>query len=623
MQRRMFIQRRGRTWAGTIAFLALTAAIIGSHESKPAADEMRVAVLTPPSLAPQSAPSVAPVEEAALPAILSDADIARYRQIFALQETGAWAAADREIARLDDQILLGHVFAQRYLSKTSRSAYGELAAWLDHYADEPDAKAIHALALKRHPAGAAAPAEPAAALQRGLPDEIASGPRPLATPAGKPAPKLSPRALHLASQIREAAASDPHRAETLLAGTEATHLLDDPTREALRVAIADAYLAAGQVQEALQMSGGPHKTRYAPIAHWQAGLAAWRLDRMDEAKAHFEALAQSPGQTGWTKSAAAFWAARVAMREHQPQQVAYWLGIAAERARTFYGLLARRILGVDTYLNFDADPFTAFDAQIVTGIDAGRRALALVAVGERQRAESELRALAQRASPTLLQSLAAVADRANLPGLSLQLAGALALTDGRNHDQSLFPVPRWTPHGGFTVDRALLFALMRQESLFVPHVASNAGALGLMQLMPATARSMAQRTGVDVEECSPRGLADPELNLTLAQEYVQTLLAGSNIKGNLMLFAVAYNWGPTVAQRWEAKFPALMQDPLLFLESIPAPEARTFTLRVLTNYWIYRQRLGQPSPDLDALAGGQWPTYIALDSESGRHAENR
>jgi soluble lytic murein transglycosylase len=620
MQKRMFIHRRGRTWAGTVAFLALTTAILGSHESKPAADEMRVALLEPPHALASAA---TPVGEADLPAILSAADVERYRRIFALQESGAWAAADREIAKLDDKILLGHVLAQRYLSKKSHASYDDLAAWMDRYADQPDAKAIHALALNRHPKGAPAPAPPATAVPRRLPDEIASGPRPIVTPAGKPAVKLSPRALHLAGQIREATASDPHRAESMLAGADAKRLLDDPTREALRVNIADAYLAAGQVQEALQMSAAAHSARYAPIAHWQAGLAAWRLDRLDEAKAHFEALAQSPGQTGWTKSAAAFWAARVAMRQHKPQQVAYWLGIAAERARTFYGLLARRILGVDTYLNFDADPFTAFDAQIVTGIDAGRRALALVAVGERQRAEAELRALAQRASPTVLQSLAAAADRANLPGLSLQLAGALALTDGRNHDQSLYPVPRWTPHGGFTVDRALLFALMRQESLFAPHVASNAGALGLMQLMPATARSMAQRTGVDVEECSPRGLADPELNLTLAQEYVQTLLAGSNIKGNLLLFAVAYNWGPTVAQRWEAKWPALLQDPLLFLESIPAPEARTFTLRVLTNYWIYRQRLGQPVPDLDALAGGQWPTYTALDSESGRHAENR
>jgi hypothetical protein len=78
-------------------------------------------------------------------------------------------------------------------------------------------------------------------------------------------------------------------------------------------------------------------------------------------------------------------------------------------------------------------------------------------------------------------------------------------------------------------------------------------------------------------------------------------------------------------QRWDSS-PELTRDPLLFIESIPSRETRTFTERVLANYWIYRQRLGQPVPDLDALAAGDWPTYTALDSTTEpdrRHAENR
>src|SRR6202043_4052288 len=86
-------------------------------------------------------------------------------------------------------------------------------------------------------------------------------------------------------------------------------------------------------------------------------------------------------------------------------------------------------------------------------------------------------------------------DRANMPALSFQLAAFLSRTDGRNHDRALYPVPRWKPRGGFVVDRALLFALMRQESQFLAQVRSPAGALGVMQLMPATARSMAARVG--------------------------------------------------------------------------------------------------------------------------------
>jgi soluble lytic murein transglycosylase len=89
---------------------------------------------------------------------------------------------------------------------------------------------------------------------------------------------------------------------------------------------------------------------------------------------------------------------------------------------------------------------------------------------------------------------------------------------------------------------------------------------------------------------------------------------------------LAYNQGPTAAQRFHDLAVEDHSDPLLFLESIPSQEARQFTKHVLTNYWIYRIRLGQQTRDLDALAAGLWPTYTALDPGSatdGRYAANR
>jgi soluble lytic murein transglycosylase-like protein len=202
----------------------------------------------------------------------------------------------------------------------------------------------------------------------------------------------------------------------------------------------------------------------------------------------------------------------------------------------------------------------------------------------------------------------------------------LANGDGRSHDLALYPVPRWEPLGGFTVDRALIFALMRQESQFLPHARNQSGATGLMQLMPATARSMAERTGLPLQssrKAERAALTDPETNLMLAQEYVEVLLEDSHIKGNLILFAVAYNHGPTAVARWQETQPEYRDDPLLFLESVPWIESRVFTQRVLTNYWIYRLRLNQPTLDLDALAAGHWPTYIAMDgkavADTGHH----
>ncbi|MDE2229018.1 MAG: lytic transglycosylase domain-containing protein [Alphaproteobacteria bacterium] len=488
-----------------------------------------------------------------LPYVLSGADAERYRLIELLQRTGQWRAADREIGLLKDRLLLGHILAQRYLHPRYRTTYDELAAWLDAHADEPDAKAIYALAVKRAPANA----QPR---------------RPVGGVVVVPAVGESAAEAHLTHGSGEASAS--------------------------------------------------------PHGLWQAGLAAWRSGHLDEAHKEFSTLAKAPGQSRWTTSAAAFWTARVALRTRRPQEVAYWLGIAAKHPQTFYGLLARRLLGVDTYLNFNREPFTDLDARLMTGTSAGRRVLADLEVGDNAAAEAELRLMAARGSTNVLQAVVALADRANMPALSLQLAAILARRDGQHHDQALYPTPRWLPRGGFTVDRALLFGVMRQESKFAPQVVSNAGARGLMQLMPATARSMAAQLGKDVTDrrTQHEQLSDPETNLMLAQEYIHTLLKDDHIRGNLFFFALAYNGGPGAVERSKAAMADTRSDPLLFLETFPVAQSRAFTERVMTNYWIYRMRFDQPTPDLDALAEGEWPIYTAFDmheSNDRRVADNR
>ncbi|HLI22349.1 MAG TPA: lytic transglycosylase domain-containing protein [Stellaceae bacterium] len=568
------------------------------------------------------------LREADLPKVLSVEDAARYRHIFALQQNGRWQQADRDIAALSDRLLLGEVLAQRYLAKTYRAAYGELVDWLQHYGDEPDAKAIYDLAKKRHPAGAAAPPRPTTASTNA--NDNGDDLTPIPTPGALGArlqtllPADAHRAEALKKQISALAASDPRRAEQLLASKDAKLLIDSDTRDDLRSAIAEGYLAQNEPQEALTASAETETAAYAPIANWNAGLAAWRLNRLDEARSHFQALARSPGQSPWVKSAAAFWAARVEMKAGRPENYGYWLRIAGESPRTFYGLLARHLLGIDRDPTFDSDPFTQFDAQLVDGIEAGKRILALISIGQDNLAASELRRLAAHSSPTLLQSLAALADRANLPGASLRLAGLLGDSEGNSREVASYPVPRWEPIGGFSVDRALLYALMRQESKFTPAARSHSGASGLMQLMPATAREMAKLTGAPLGPRNSKkehaALNDPEYNLMLAQEYVKVLLGDAHINNNLILFAAAYNHGPAAAARWQEARPEYRDDPLLFIESIPSKQSRVFTQRVLTNYWIYRQRLGQKMPDLDALAAGKWPTYIAEDSATTQSA---
>ena len=373
----------------------------------------------------------------------------------------------------------------------------------------------------------------------------------------------------------------------------------------------DRPRSIGAADEAAYANGGQSQA-------WLAGLAAWRAGHMDAARKHFEAAANAGGASSWAISAAAFWAARAELRSGHPELFNYWLGIAAQNPRTFYGLLARRTLGVDSYIEFDPQGFGALEAQIMTGIPAGRRALALIQIGDTARAEAELRGLSLRGSNDVQRAIVALADRTNMASLSVEIAAHVAEDQDSHSDRAQYPVPRWKPRGGFHVDRALIYGLMRQESKFRPVAHNPSGASGLMQLMPGTARTMAAHTGVH----GP--VSDPAVNLTLAQQYVIELLNDDRVNGNLLYFAVAYNRGPNALAG--VKNASKNGDPLLFIEGISNRETRLFIHQVMTNYWIYRLRLGQPTPDLDALAAGEWPIYTALDNSAEapiRHAENR
>jgi soluble lytic murein transglycosylase-like protein len=144
-----------------------------------------------------------------------------------------------------------------------------------------------------------------------------------------------------------------------------------------------------------------------------------------------------------------------------------------------------------------------------------------------------------------------------------------------------------------------------------------------MQLMPDTARPLVERAGFVLKprERLAERLREPETNLTLAQHYVAELMRHEKIGRNLILVAAAYNGGPGNLLKWRAR-DEYRKDPLLFLESLPSRETRVFVTRVLTNYWVYRARFGQKTPDLDRLAAGEWPLYVALDTPPDRMTRN-
>ncbi len=354
-------------------------------------------------------------------------------------------------------------------------------------------------------------------------------------------------------------------------------------------------------------AGNPDRGGEPQGLNWRLGLAYWRVGNDAKAARQFEIVAGDAAASDWARAAGAFWAARSHLRGHRPGEVSRWLKLAAEEPRTFYGQLARRALGMDSGLTWSAAPAGAAAPKAVAGTRGGARALALLQVGLIDLAEDEFYVLLRRnQDPGLTRAVLGIAQQAGLPSVSLRIALEFQAKSGALLDAALYPLPAWRPDGGFSVDPALLFALMRQESAFNPRAESPMGAAGLMQLMPATAHSLAEH--LDLNGSGKKALFDPVLNLTLAQRYVATLLRDANVDGDLTMLAIAYNAGPGNLAKYRAAA-GPDADPLLFIESIPGRETRQFVERVLTNYWIYQQRLERPTPSLDTLASGGWPGY--------------
>ncbi|MCB2099790.1 MAG: hypothetical protein KDE22_02895, partial [Rhodobacterales bacterium] len=293
-----------------------------------------------------------------LPAVLSDADADRYRQIFEMQEDGQWKAADRLIKALEDPILMGHVLAQRYLHATAyRSQYKELKDWMAAYADHPEATRIYKLALRRRPKNWRMPKPPQAARDMGA--GLGTGKARTVTVAKGPRPKAPPRkALTKAERAKADAYARKVRhylrngwtksAKRVLNEKEVQALLPQVDYDTLRAHLGHAYFVDGHDDWALQWAGPAAKRsgRWVPQAHWTSGLAAWRLKKFADAASHFEAVAARPDLDPEMRAAGAFWAARTHMIDGRPDKVNPLLLRAAAEKRTFYGLLARKLLGL-------------------------------------------------------------------------------------------------------------------------------------------------------------------------------------------------------------------------------------------------------------------------------------
>ena len=543
----------------------------------------------------------------AFPQPLSPSDVALMRRVFAFQARGDIPDAVRSADGLENPLLLGTVLAERYLGRYHRSTADELADWLARYGDQPEATAVHDLLLTKLPKGATAPAAPEAivmpqpAVSDQVPEDIDSPRNDLArnpildrTVLDRAQHGNTASALRLITTTRRIS---PAYAAQLRAEVAQVLFTRNDDTDALRV----AQLALNDTEAADQPS----------LGFYMGGLAAWRLGRIDLARTLFEGGAKASNTSARLHAASAFWASRANRTMHDAVGTVKWLRVAAEERLTFYGLLARRILRMDTGILSSGEMISQADVDAVAATPQGLRAFALLQVGQTDRAEAELRALWSKSGDNTVfgRSMLMVTSAAGLTDCAAQMAALLQSRDGHRHDELRFPMPQLKPAGGFSIDPPLVYALTRLESNFDSAAISPVGARGLMQIMPATA----QYISGDLVSAASR-LHEPAFNLEIGQRYMSYLARQDGIDNDLLRVLASYNSGPGNFLRWGADLHD-QDDPLLFIEAIPVVETRTFVQHALVYSWIYAARMHLPAPSLDALSAGEFPRFTPRSAE--------
>ncbi len=526
--------------------------------------------------------------------VLSPDDVKLYGEIFAAQKTGQFAKADKLLGKLQDDVLVGYVLQDRYLGAHYRTKFPELKSWLESYGDLAGADEIYKLAVKRAPKKTSVPA-PLRAHWRGSAGD------------GLPFENMSlqsPAAVRIAEQLRSLVRDDrpeaAHAAVKRLAQTRSG--LSQADLDRLTAYVATAYLGTVKDEAALALAeeviarGGVAAIQ----CHWTAGLAAYRLGQFENAASHFEAVVYA-SKARRTYAAAAFWAAKSWTRSGKPDRVLTLYERAAAESDTFYGLLAKRVLGNDMKAEFSEPALDTIAFSNLMQDKAAHRAVALWQIGRSDNVQPELSRAFGQISPDLDAAFAALARNLGAPAMELRAAETAAPSIRLT---SLYPVPPYEPKGGYAMDPAFVLAIARQESRFEPSALSKAGARGIMQIMPQTAVIIAHDATLAGRNIAR--LNDPTYSMTLAQNYLRDLVVRQN--GNLFSVAAAYNAGEGNLAKWQG-LRDRDADPLLFIETIPLSETRDYVKRVMTNLWMYRLRLGQPTAGLDDAAAGGWPTY--------------
>ena len=370
-----------------------------------------------------------------------------------------------------------------------------------------------------------------------------------------------------------------------------------------RAVLARRALQKGNISAAYDLAQNHGQADGAGFAdaEWLSGWIALRfLNDATQGLDHFSRMYDHVA-TPQSRSRAAYWAGRSNEALGQGDESVRWYNQAAQNVTTFYGQLAVGRIHQDQLWPLPPDPkpspadISQFERQEMTQVAH--------LLGEIK--ETDL------VRPFMLKAV----ELAQTPGereLAANLAQSMgrpdiAVTVAKQSERQGVPLIHsgypMLPAAGDKPEHALVLALIRQESAFHAEAVSTAGAMGLMQLMPQTAASLAKALKVvfkKKDNLNAQLTKNPSLNIKLGSAYVGDLL--SDFNGSYVLTAAAYNAGPGRVRHWlkdmgDPRGPDV--DPVDWIESIPYSETRNYVERVLEGTQIYRRKLGAATSMLD------------------------
>ena len=556
--------------------------------------------------------------------LLSPDDIKIYKKIFEIQRlpiksktSKEWKKVDDLIKQLNNKILLGNVYADRFLHPTGwRSSYTDLKQWLDKYNDHPDANRIIRIALKRKPINLKSPKKPTPGFLNGYGTFKVNVLKPRF-----PIDNERYKSLAYSVSIKFRRAINKRNtlyAENLLNSKKIKKKLTKNELSQLRAELSHAlfifekdYKSIRQARLSISLSD-----KLNPLALWGGGLASWRKKDIVLSKYFFNNLSELDGPDGII-AGGGYWSARVSYFNGNAKEANYFLKKAALRERTFYGSLSMASLGYKYKPNFDLPKYGKNLIDKIYRHKGGVRALALIEIGEFHKAAREFRKIIPKFDVKDYPKLLSFTSNNNMPGLTFRLAAILRNDHNKILLGGLYPIPSWKIQTSDLKDKALLYAIARQESGFNPRAKSSSKAMGVLQIIPSTAAFVMKNRDYRLRRSKNHLLYNPPHNVYIGSKYIKFLFDLPFVNNDLMWMLASYNAGPGNFKKWSKNKNYKYEDTLLMLESLPARETRNYIKLVLTNLWIYKIRFNQDNNILLSLASGKPIDYKVFFKNSG------